>query len=78
MTDIEITPPPAVIAEIAPPAAVIVEITPVALPASGSGSGAQQVFVQPSAPTAAGPFIWVQTGLAPAGAGFTFWFEDGL
>lgn len=44
----------------------------------GGGAAAQQVFVQPDAPTADGPFIWIQTGLAPAGAGFTFWFEDGL
>lgn len=42
------------------------------------GAGAQEVFVQPNTPSAAGPYLWIQTGLAPAGAGFTFWFEDGL
>jgi hypothetical protein len=44
----------------------------------GGGGGGQQVFVQPDAPTAPGPYIWIETGLAPAGAGFTFWFEDGI
>ena len=42
------------------------------------GGGGQQVFVQPAQPAAAGPYLWVQTGLAPNGSGFTFWFEDGL
>lgn len=41
-------------------------------------SGAQQVYVQPTNPNMTEPGIWIQTGLAPGGTGFTFWFEDGL
>lgn len=40
--------------------------------------GAQEVFVQPLPPSSPGPFLWIQTGLAPNGNGFTFWFEDGV
>jgi hypothetical protein len=48
-------------------------------PAGPQGNaGPEQVFVQPDAPSAAGPYLWIETGLAPAGAGFTFWFEDGV
>jgi hypothetical protein len=43
---------------------------------AGGGGGTQQVFVQASAPVAAAPYIWIQTGLP--NDGFTFWFEDGL
>lgn len=45
---------------------------------AADGGGGQQVFVQPDAPTATGPYVWFQTGLAPSGDGFTLWFEDGL
>lgn len=41
------------------------------------GAGAQQVFVQDTAPTFSNVGIWVQTGLGDDGTGFTFWFEDG-
>ena len=41
-----------------------------------SAQNPQQVFVQASAPVAAAPYIWIQTGLP--NDGFTFWFEDGL
>ena len=44
----------------------------------GGGGGAQQVFIQPDAPAASAPFIWIETGLEPANAGFTVWFEDGV
>lgn len=37
-----------------------------------------QVYVQDTDPGMTGPGIWIQTGLAPGGTGFTFWFEDGL
>jgi hypothetical protein len=34
--------------------------------------------VQDTDPGLTAPGIWIQTGLAPGGTGFTFWFEDGL
>lgn len=37
-----------------------------------------QIYVQDTDPGMTGPGVWIQTGLAPGGAGFTFWFEDGL
>lgn len=55
------------------PATIIIAAEGVQGPA-----GPEQVFVQPDAPSAAGPYLWIETGLAPGGAGFTFWFEDGL
>jgi hypothetical protein len=45
---------------------------------SSGGSGTQQVYVQTTNPGLTGPGIWIETGLAPGGTGFTFWFEDGL
>lgn len=42
------------------------------------GGGSTQVYVQDTDPGLTGPGVWIQTGLAPDGAGFTFWFEDGL
>jgi len=36
------------------------------------------VAVQNTDPGLTGPGIWIETGLAPGGTGFTFWFEDGL
>ena len=47
--------------------------------ASPSQSGEKQVFVQSTAPVVADgtPYIWVQSGIGPSGAGFTFWVEDG-
>ena len=40
--------------------------------------GIDQVYVQDTNPGLTGPGIWIQTGLAPGGTGFTWWFEDGL
>lgn len=37
-----------------------------------------QIYVQGTDPGMTEPGVWIQTGLAPGGAGFTFWFEDGL
>lgn len=37
--------------------------------------GPQNLFIQPDAPTYAGEYLWVQTGLA--GGGVTMWIEDG-
>lgn len=45
---------------------------------AGGGGAAQRFFVQPTQPVASAPYLWVQTGLAPGGNGFTFWFEDGV
>lgn len=42
------------------------------------GAGSQEVYVQDTDPGLTGPGIWIQTGLAPGGTGFTWWFEDGL
>ena len=39
-------------------------------------AGPQNLFVQNAAPVYAGPYLWVQTGLA--GGGITLWAEDGL
>lgn len=46
--------------------------------AVAAAGGVTQVYVQNTDPGMTGPGIWIQTGLAPSGAGFTFWFEDGL
>lgn len=50
----------------------------VTVTASGGG-GAQQCFVQPTAPEVAPgvPYLWVQTGLGSDGSGFTLWIGDG-
>lgn len=44
-----------------------------------AGGGAQQVFVQPSAPSVAAgvPFLWLQTGLGGDGNDTTLWVDDG-
>lgn len=34
------------------------------------------VFIQPTQPTAPGPYVWIQTGLP--GGGFGLWFHDGM
>ena len=47
-------------------------------PSGPPGTGGQQVYVQSATPTFDSVGIWVQTGLAPGGTGFTLWFEDGL
>jgi hypothetical protein len=43
-------------------------------------AGAQQVFVQPGAPSVAPgvPYLWFQTGLGTGGNDMTLWVEDGL
>ena len=41
-------------------------------------SGDDRLYIQGAQPQIAGPYLWVQTGLAPAGAGMTFWIEDGV
>ena len=33
------------------------------------------VFIQPSQPSAPGPYFWIETGVA--GTGFRLWFHDG-
>lgn len=45
----------------------------------GGGPGTQEVYVQSNQPTfdAGQVALWVQTGMAPNGTGFTLWFEDG-
>jgi hypothetical protein len=45
---------------------------------AGVGTAAT-VFVQPTQPSviANTEYVWIQTGLAPGGTGFTLWFEDG-
>lgn len=42
-----------------------------------SASSNTPLFIQSSNPGAAGPFMWVQTGLGSNGKGMTFWIEDG-
>jgi hypothetical protein len=42
------------------------------------GAQVNNVYVQATDPGLTGPGLWIQTGLAPGGTGFTFWFEDGL
>jgi hypothetical protein len=39
--------------------------------------GPQNLFVQANDPEMVAPGLWIQTGLEPAGAGLTFWVEDG-
>jgi hypothetical protein len=46
--------------------------------AEPAGGGSTQVYVQDTDPGMTSSGIWIQTGLAPGGTGFTFWFEDGL
>lgn len=53
------------------------DVSVIAPGAGGSGSGSQNLFIQPDAPVTTGNYMWVQTGLDPGGAGFTIWFEDG-
>ncbi|HEY5549738.1 MAG TPA: hypothetical protein VIK37_00825 [Candidatus Saccharimonadales bacterium] len=42
-----------------------------------SSNNSSNLFIQNSNPAAAGPFMWVQTGLGSSGQGITFWIEDG-
>jgi len=42
------------------------------------GTGTTQVYVQTTDPALSEPGIWIETGLAPGGTGFSVWFEDGL
>lgn len=46
--------------------------------AGGGGGvpGSAPTFIGPDAPAYVGVHLWVQTGLAPGGAGFTLWIED--
>ena len=47
--------------------------------ATGSQDSAKKAptYVGSEPPAAAGPYLWVQTGLGADGGGFTFWIEDG-
>ena len=35
------------------------------------------LYIQNSNPGSSSPYIWIQTGLGPAGTDMTFWIEDG-
>ena len=48
-----------------------------------AASGTQNVFVQPTQPSAGQlgtghPGLWIQTGLGASGSDMTFWVEDGV
>ncbi len=44
----------------------------------GGGGFIENLYVQNTNPGLTVPGLWIQTGLAPAGAGMTFWVEDGV
>ena len=44
-----------------------------AITISASGGGSQEVFIQTTQPSPAGPALWVQTGLGRGGESFTLW-----
>jgi hypothetical protein len=65
--------------EAQPQSTIVISSVGVQGPAGGGGGGgSQEVYVQATQPVAPGPWLWIETGLAPGGTGFTFWFEDGV